>query len=344
MQTVIPTATMLEPSPVSVRSRTIPAWVMSCLLHATILTVGVFTLRVIPRGVEEPGRGAGIVMVAASAAGRTEYFSESEEKSNSSQGGAAAKLSAANAANEANSKIPLPGVEQMPAGAGPALPKDFPTSGLPGDDTGLPGAGSLLGGGKTGNGLSSTTGEVTLEVFGVKGTGSRFVYVFDRSSSMNGYGGRPLSAAKRELTASLKSLGKVHQFQIIFYNEEPHLFNARPGQPPALCFADDAAKEKAESFVNGITGDGGTQHMTALLSGLGMVPDVIFFLTDADEPVLTEAELKKIRERNRRGTVINCVEFGAGPSSGEINFLKRLAAQNHGQHSYVDVTKLKAAP
>ena len=318
---------------------------MSCLLHLSILTIGAISLRVIPRGVEEPGRGAGIVLVSASASGKAEYMSDASTDSPANRGGQASKASSDSPAKlDAKTSIPLPGAEQQPPGAGPSLPKELSSTGLPGDDAGIPGAGSLLGTGNTGNGLSSGTGEATLEVFGVKGTGSRFVYVFDRSSSMSGYGGRPLAAAKRELTASLQSLGKVHQFQIIFYNEEPHIFNPRPGQAPTLCFADDTTKEKAATFVNGITGDGGTQHLDALLRALGMVPDVIFFLTDADEPRLTDAEMQRLREKNRRGTVINCVEFGSGPAQGENNFLKRLAAQNHGQHTYVDVTKLKAAP
>src|SRR5262245_48566300 len=53
---------------------------------------------------------------------------------------------------------------------------------------------------------------VETRVFGLRGNGSRFVYVFDRSSSMEG---APLSAAKRELIGSLQSLQSVHQFQVI---------------------------------------------------------------------------------------------------------------------------------
>jgi Ca-activated chloride channel family protein len=140
---------------------------------------------------------------------------------------------------------------------------------------------------------------------------------------------------------SLKSLGKVHQFQIIFYNEEPHIFNTRAGQSPGLYFADDASKASAMAFVDKITGDGGTRHLEALLTALSLSPDVIFFLTDANDPRLTEPELQKIRDRNRRGVVIHCIEFGAGPSQDDNNFLQRLANQNRGSRVYVDVTKLQ---
>src|SRR5262249_26464602 len=78
------------------------------------------------------------------------------------------------------------------------------------------------------------------QVFGVTGRGSRFVYVFDRSLSMQG---APLAAAKRELLASLSDLKRVHQFQIIFYNEKPRVM-----QTPQLPFADESGRQQAESF------------------------------------------------------------------------------------------------
>ena len=75
-----------------------------------------------------------------------------------------------------------------------------------------------------------------------------------------------------------------------------------------------------------------------------MQPDVIFFLTDADEPQLTSLQLEDIRRRNARvGTTIHAVEFGAGPNRGGLNFLARLAQENGGQHVYVDITRLPAS-
>jgi hypothetical protein len=71
-----------------------------------------------------------------------------------------------------------------------------------------------------------------------------------------------------------------------------------------------------------------------------MGPDVIFFLTDAGEPQLTARELADLRRKNRAESIINTIEFGAGPFQGGENFLMRLAQQNRGQHVYVDVTSL----
>ena len=79
----------------------------------------------------------------------------------------------------------------------------------------------------------------------------------------------------------------------------------------------------------------------ALLLAIRMQPDVIFFLTDAEEPRLTPLELEKIKRANQRvGASIHSIEFGAGPSQVSNNFLQRLARSNGGQHTYVDITRL----
>jgi hypothetical protein len=207
----------------------------------------------------------------------------------------------------------------------------------PGDS--IPGATGLAQGKGPRGGVGGHDFDVETSVFGIKGRGSKFVYVFDRSASMSGFEGRPLRAAKRELVASLQSLRGVHQFQIIFYNQNPALMTLSRGQAPKLFFADDEGKQLAENFVRGVVADGGTRHLEALKLALQMRPDVIFFLTDADEPRLTNSELAQIRQLNH-GTVINAVEYGAGPSFGERTFLQQLAEQNDGQHRYVDVTEL----
>ena len=132
----------------------------------------------------------------------------------------------------------------------------------------------------------------------------------------------------------------AHQFQIIFYNDRTSVFNPMPGQAPRLLLAEDYVKDSAERYVRGINAEGGTKHMPALKLALDMAPDVIFFLTDADDPQLTSAELAEIQRLNRAGTTINTIQFGAGSDPGGDNFLIRLARQNQGKHAYVDVTTL----
>jgi hypothetical protein len=177
-------------------------------------------------------------------------------------------------------------------------------------------------------------------VFGVEGEGNKFVYVFDRSGSMDGHGGAPLVAAKSELVASLGDLGQTHQFQIIFYNEQPRIF-APAGRSGRLVFGSDQNKNLARRFVGSITASGATRHQEALEMALALGPDVIFFLTDADEPRMTDGELARIAQRNK-GTSINAIEFGYGPRHESDNFLVALARQNGGKHVYIDVSRLTA--
>lgn len=179
-------------------------------------------------------------------------------------------------------------------------------------------------------------GKARTSLFGVGGEGYKFVYVFDRSASMGGSGRNSLRAVKAELLQSLKPLDTVHQFQIIFYNERPVLFNPT-GTPGRLAFATEANKQRAIRFIDSIVADGGTSHEDALKLAIRLQPDVIFFLTDADDPKLSPAQLAKIRDM-AAGIIINAIEFGSGPKPAGASFLADLARQNGGGYAYVDVS------
>lgn len=181
---------------------------------------------------------------------------------------------------------------------------------------------------------------VRTSVFGVEGQGQRFVYVFDRSGSMGDNDDSLLRSAKEELLRSLEVLGDLQQFQIIFYNEAPTLMRLA-AQPGRMVFATDDNKAVARSFLERITAGGGTGHEEALALAIKMHPDVIFFLTDADEPAMTADQLARIRRLNDERTAIHTIEFGHGPEVGEEkNFIVQLATQNGGKYRYVDVRGL----
>ena len=179
-------------------------------------------------------------------------------------------------------------------------------------------------------------GKARTSLFGLVGEGYKFVYVFDRSGSMGGSGQNALGAVKAELLKSLKQLDTVHQFQLIFYNERPVLFNPT-GTPGRLAFATEQNKQRAARFVESIVSDGGTAHEDALRMAIHLQPDVIFFLTDADDPKLSPAQLEKIRHL-AAGIIINAVEFGPGPKPDRASFLAELARQNGGGYTYVDLS------
>ena len=68
-----------------------------------------------------------------------------------------------------------------------------------------------------------------------------------------------------------------------------------------IAFGTDRNKQLAANFVGGITADGGTDRFAALKAALAFRPDVIFFLTDADDP-MSASELAEIDRRvNERG-------------------------------------------
>jgi hypothetical protein len=182
-----------------------------------------------------------------------------------------------------------------------------------------------------------SNGYAQVSVFGVQGHGNKFIYVFDRSASMEG---PPLAAAKKQLIDSLQSLSGLNQFHIIFFNTHTQSFDASGGGH-RIAFASDRNKKLAANFVGGITADGGTDRLVALREAINFAPDVIFFLTDAEDP-MSPTELAELARANRKAQATICViEFGKKPEPTPNNFLARLAHETGGQYGYVDTTKLR---
>jgi hypothetical protein len=100
-------------------------------------------------------------------------------------------------------------------------------------------------------------GKARTSLFGVTGEGYSFVYVFDRSGSMGGSGRTSLQLVKGELLKSLRNLGDTQQFQMIFYNDRPTLFNPS-GVAGKLAFGNENNKRRAMQFIDSIVAEGGT--------------------------------------------------------------------------------------
>lgn len=326
-----------DPVPVADASRQmrgIPAWAMSMLLHVVLILVLAFWIERPSGGTgEEPDRPVGVA-IAHRMPDRTEYETPQEsdgaadaaEQSDASAAAAAAAAAAPSALAPLDLEGLLAEVTETPA--------PEPSSGTGAIE---PAANSGMGALEYGDGGSPPA---TTSLFGVSGTGQRFVYVFDRSDSMNGFNGRPLAAAKREIVRSLESLGPEQAFQIIFYNNRPTHFEPS-GQSFWLLPAEDAMKQRAEAYVRSIQAFGGTEHMDALKLALRLEPDVIFFLTDARIPRLNRRHLDEVRSRSSRaGTTIHAIEFGVDREIPEESFLKTLAVENGGQYRYINVDTL----
>jgi hypothetical protein len=181
-------------------------------------------------------------------------------------------------------------------------------------------------------------GYARTKLFGLEAQGGKFVYVFDRSGSMGELGGKPLREAKHELLASLNDLDDRQQFYIVFYNEKPRLFDSGSSKG-RLVWATPENKKDAARFVDAVTADGGTDHMSALVVALQLKPDVIFLLTDGEQQDdLTAEDLKRIDRLNGGTSQINVIQFSPAPRPDST--LIDLAKQNRGQHVFVDVKKL----
>jgi len=86
---------------------------------------------------------------------------------------------------------------------------------------------------------------------------------------------------------------------------------------------------------------GGTEHLDALRLAISMAPDVIFFLTDADEPPLKADQLADLVERCQRGgTTIHAIEFGKGSNPRSGRWIEALADQTGGEYRYLDTIEL----
>lgn len=185
-------------------------------------------------------------------------------------------------------------------------------------------------GGDEASGVGNTT------FFDIAAKGNRFVYVVDRSGSMYDHGA--IRVAKEELIVSLAALEQTQQFQVLFYNQKLSELSGN-GDRPQMQWATDINRTQARHFISDIQPDGGTDHMPALKKALRYQCDHLFFLTDADQPILSARELNELKTLNAGRTKIHCVEFGKGPELVGDNFLKRLARENDGTYRYRDVTR-----
>ncbi|MBT4013003.1 MAG: VWA domain-containing protein [Planctomycetaceae bacterium] len=310
----------------------------SLVLHAVLIVCAllIFTSSTFHGAAQEEVRSGGIVLVEQ-IGDKPEYFQEApanNQKTETQQPTTAAqpllKNSTAKSRDSQGADVDLLG----------GLP-NVQLSGLAGSGDGeveLPSLDDLTGSRTQKDG---EFGAVQTGVFGTKGTGSRFIYVFDRSGSMSGYGGRPMEAAKQQLLLSVQDLQENHQFQVIFYNEQPVALNPLSPASPKLLYGTLENREYAMHFVQQIQPDGRTNHIAALDLALNMNPDVIFFLTDADEPQLTTSELNRISRKNTSVRAsINTIQFGVGRRTGQQNFLRQLARENGGQYAYVDLREI----
>jgi hypothetical protein len=183
-----------------------------------------------------------------------------------------------------------------------------------------------------GHGHGSGIGQGGTSFFKVPARGRRIVYVIDRSSSMGRHGA--LNIARQELVASLHALPADASFQIIVYNSTAQpLIEEHPGWLAAT--ADN--KLRVARDLAALEATHGTKHDRALPMALALQPDVIFFLTDADD--LDPRQLATLTARNQGRAAIHVIELNTNNVGRTDAPLQVFARQNRGTYHAVDLSR-----
>jgi hypothetical protein len=318
--------------------RVLPSWLASFVLHALLLLALGLSMNFAPRLLGIAGGSStdlpGQLLLTQHREGGG-FYEDGDGGEGEGQGeGVSLTVSPVSAADVLGG-IPggSPGTK-LPAGDRGGL-TSFGNGGGGGTGSGSGGGGS---GGLIGNPGQPRTGygkSATTSFYGVRSQGNSFVFVIDRSASMEH--AKRLESAKAELLAALSCLNEVNQFQIIFFNNDLDYFRPRGNR---AFHADAATKQLAERYIRGIMPDGPTEAFhRALRAALQYNPDVIYFLTDAEDIGLSSAELGILRQSNK-GASIHVIKFGEGAEE-RIPWLVKLTEQNSGEYRYVDVRALR---
>ena len=189
-------------------------------------------------------------------------------------------------------------------------------------------------------------------IYGIDAVGNSFVYVFDRSDSMNSTfittseGRKPIrfrlfDCAKHELRQSLEQLDHRHRFHVVFYNHQTMMMFGYRALKNML-EATPIVKSHVDTFLYQLDAVGETNHLPALEAALKYRPEVIFLLTDGeakDDP--SRADLDRIAELNQKRTSINVIQICMEPRIDSS--LIDLAKENRGRHRFLNLNQLYEA-
>ena len=328
-----PSVPVVQPSVLrhsSERYEKLPPWLLSMIVHMTaVIALGLFHISI------TPGSDLKLLLVP------TDNIAESDVDTTG--------LADLDVALEAD-PIPVTTVADTPT---PVHGEEMLTS-LEADWSDFAssesGAASLVSGLGEGTLSEHSGGKGYASLFGLSGEGGKFVYVFDRSESMNSVftlysEGQlvsmitPLQSAKQELIRSLESLSSTSEFQIVFYNDSPRIFG-ESHYSDQLYSATDEHKEHARRFVEQMRAQGFTNHLAAIEAAVMINPEVIFLLTDgeAKDDLHPDVVRRMYKYCQRRNIVINVVHFCNTPRP-ECTLIP-LAEKTGGEHLFISLESL----
>lgn len=151
-------------------------------------------------------------------------------------------------------------------------------------------AGGSIGqgpGGWQGGAGSGGSGSGT-EYFGTVAYGNRFVYILDKSTSMNdSRAGVPdpdsrFARARYELLRSIDRLAPYQSFYVILFSTRTRRMFDDESPAPVTIPATSENKLRLRDWLEAAEVGGGTDPREALFLALSIAPDAVFFLSDGD--------------------------------------------------------------
>jgi hypothetical protein len=172
----------------------------------------------------------------------------------------------------------------------------------------------------------------TIAFFEIGARAGSVVYVIDRSASMGLRGA--LGLAKRELLASVEKLPAETRFQIIIYNRLAECLKI--GGRTDLVPASLENKREVAALLESVRPEGSTDPLPALRRALALRPEVIFFLTDADD--FDFRQVAALTQLNHGRTAIHSIEMNTLHRNRDDLPLQVLARTNRGQYRAIAVS------
>jgi hypothetical protein len=298
----------LFPGPPRLRARWFFALFMSVALHA----LGLFALTQLPGSARWP-------------APAPFAWGQADPPANEETGAITYLVSGPPPSQRAVTPAPVNAAPPKPPDIGP-IAKVWPPAGLAAaGQKHLPGSFASAG-----QGIGLSGGAVGARFFRVPAQARSVIYVIDHSASMGLHGA--LDQAKAELLASLQELSPATRCQVIVYNSRAQLL--RPDLP-GLVAATPENKSLLVQALAELQAEGGTRHDQALPRALALLPEVIYFLTDADD--LSDAEVRAVTQRNRGRSIIHVIELTTATHHRSDMPLQMLARDNGGIYQAVNL-------
>ena len=164
--------------------------------------------------------------------------------------------------------------------------------------------------------------------FGVEPAARRFVFVVDRSLSMNhpheSEARTRFRRVKMEMLKSIANMSDDMYFYIIFFSDGPTPMPSR-----SMRRATPDARQRFLKWMAKIPPGGHTDPRGALTHALRLRPDVVYFLTDGSFTHLVQQELRKLVQKR---AVIHTYAFG--DPAGE-SLMKWIARANGGKYTFI---------